>query len=88
MVVDFTGSYCAPCKQLEPILGALANTYRGAIEVLTIDIEEHPDLAQRYGVRSVPTLIAFQGGEVRGQQVGFSHARRVREMFEELAVLE
>lgn len=88
VVVDFTGSYCAPCKQLEPILGDLANEYRDAIEVLTVDIEEHPELAQRYGVRSVPTLIAFHSGQVRGQQVGFSHIRRVREMFEELVVLE
>jgi len=88
VVVDFTGSYCAPCKLLEPILGDLANEYRDAIEVITIDIEEHPELAQRYGVRSVPTLIAFHSGQVRGQQVGFSHIRRVREMFEKLVVLK
>jgi thioredoxin 1 len=87
VIVDFTGARCAPCKLLLPILADLAEEYRGRLEVLTVDIEEHPDLAQRYGVRSVPTLVGFSGGEVRAQQVGFSNARRVRAMFAELAEL-
>lgn len=87
LIVDFTGSYCAPCKQLEPVLAKLAEEFREAIAVVTVDIEQYPELAQRYGVRSVPTLIGFHEGQVRAQEVGFSNPRRVREFFTELARL-
>ena len=87
LVVDFTGSYCAPCKQLAPILATLAEEFGTRVQLMVVDIEEHPALAQRYGVRSVPTLIGFHEGKVRSQQVGFSSPRRVREIFTELADL-
>ena len=85
VVVDFTGAYCGPCELLFPLLADLAEEHQGVVEVWTIDIEEGQELAQHYGVRSVPTLLAFRGGAVRAQQVGFSGPRKVREMFAELA---
>ena len=85
VIVDFTGAYCGPCKLLAPLLADLAEVHQGAVEVWTIDIEQQQELAQHYGVRSVPTLLAFRGTAVQAQQVGFSGPRKVREMFAELA---
>lgn len=85
VVVDFSASYCPLCRRLEPVLADLAARYRGAVAVVAVDTGEAPALAQRYGVRSVPTLLAFKGGEVVAQQVGFSTRRRVEELFASLA---
>ena len=85
VVVKFTAAYCGPCRQLSPVLSSLAADYAGRVRVVTVDIEEQPGLAQEYGVRSVPTLLAFRGGRVVGQQVGYSSPRRVLELFSELA---
>ena len=85
LVVDFTGSYCAPCRQLAPLLARLAERYRGRVEVITVDITERPDLSERYGVRAVPTLVAFAGGRMVAQQIGFGNPRRVEELFAGLA---
>lgn len=84
VIVDFAAPWCGPCVQLDRVLDQLADRYRGRVEVVSVNIEAEPDLAQRYGVRSVPTLLAFRGGTVVGQQVGFSRASRVEELFAEL----
>lgn len=85
VVLEFSAGYCPPCRQLEPIIERLAETYRGAVEVIAIDIEARPDLAQRWGVRAVPTLLALRRGEVVAHKIGFSRAREVEELFAELA---
>ena len=83
VIVDFMGTYCGPCKLLAPLLEELSEQYKD-IEVWTLDIEKQQDIAQHFGIRSVPTLLAFKDGMVTAQQVGFSGPGKVRKMFEEL----
>jgi len=68
--VDFTAAWCAPCKTMEPILGALATEYAGRIRMVAVDVNDEPVLAERYGVRSMPTLVLVRDGREVGRIVG------------------
>jgi len=72
VLVDFGATWCGPCKALAPIVGKIADDYQGKIKVVAVDIDDAPETAKRYGIRSVPTCIVFQGGEKKGQQVGLT----------------
>lgn len=62
VLVDFTASWCAPCQELNPIIEDLAAEYRGRVKVGKLDVDQGMEIANRYGVMSVPTVIAFRGG--------------------------
>lgn len=70
VLLDFSATWCGPCKQLEPIVEQIAEEYQGRLKVGAIDVEESPDTSVRYGVLSVPTLILIKNGELRDQFVG------------------
>lgn len=70
VLLDFSATWCGPCKQLAPIVEELAEEYQGRLKVGAIDVEESPDAAVRYGVFSVPTLILVKGGELVDQHMG------------------
>lgn len=70
VLVDFTASWCGPCRQIAPLVDQLANEYAGRVKVTKIDIDESPATARRFGIRGVPTIYMFKGGEVVAQQVG------------------
>ncbi len=69
VLVKFTGTWCAPCRALQPTLERLVNE-RVEVTVLSVDVDEQQAVAQRFGVRAVPTLIAFRQGRPIGQLVG------------------
>ncbi|HTM46586.1 MAG TPA: thioredoxin [Polyangiaceae bacterium] len=70
VLVDFTATWCGPCKRLAPIVDEVANELVGQVKVGKLDIDESPVIAGKLGVRGVPTLMLFKGGERVGQHVG------------------
>lgn len=70
VLIKFSTRQCAPCKALAPIVDRIAAEVQGRCRVFSVDIDEAPRTAARYGIRAVPTLLAFAGGAPRGQLVG------------------
>ncbi len=69
-LVDFWATWCGPCRMLAPTIEALGEKYAGQANICKVDVDEQPELAQRFGVMSIPTLIAFQDGQPVGKLVG------------------
>jgi thioredoxin 1 len=70
VVVDLWAEWCGPCKMIAPILAEIATEQAGKVTIAKLNVDDHPEIAQRYGVMSIPTLLVFQGGEVRKKLVG------------------
>jgi thioredoxin 1 len=70
MVVDFWAEWCGPCKMIAPTLSEIAVEHAGRITIAKLNVDENPDIAMRFNVMSIPTLLVFQGGEVRKRLVG------------------
>lgn len=70
VLIDFWAVWCGPCKQIAPMVDAVADEYAGKLKVGKMDIDHHQVVPQQYGIRSIPTLLIFKGGKVVGQVVG------------------
>lgn len=70
VVVDFWAEWCGPCKMIAPSLEEISVEMDGKVKIVKLNIDENPDLAAQYGVRSIPTLAMFKGGEVADIKVG------------------
>jgi thioredoxin 1 len=70
-LVDFWAPWCGPCRMVAPIVEELAGEYEGRVKFVKLNTDENPAVSGRYGIRSIPTLLVFKGGEVKGQIVGF-----------------
>lgn len=70
VLVDYWAEWCAPCKMIAPILDELAVQYQGKLRIAKENIEAEPKIAQRYAVRSAPTLMLFRNGRVQAQKTG------------------
>lgn len=82
VLVDFTATWCGPCRQVAPIVDQIADEYEGKLKVTKLDIDDAPATAQKYGIRGVPTLYIFKGGEVVGQQVGAVPKTMIKQLVE------
>ena len=69
-LVDFWAPWCGPCRMISPIIEELANDYEGKAKICKVNTDEAQDLAVRFGVRSIPTMLFFQDGELKAQLIG------------------
>jgi thioredoxin 1 len=70
VVVDFWAEWCGPCKMIGPSLEELSVDFAGKVKIVKVDIDENPEIAAKFGVRSIPTLAIFKGGEVVDLKTG------------------
>jgi thioredoxin 1 len=70
VLVDYWAEWCGPCKMIAPVLDDIAADYAGKLKVVKLNIDENPETPQHYGVRGIPTLMLFKGGEVEATKVG------------------
>ena len=70
VLIDFFATWCGPCRMIAPAIEEIAEEKAGELAVYKVDIDQSPELASRYGIRGVPTLMVFEGGKPVGQIVG------------------
>lgn len=84
LVVDFWATWCGPCRMIAPIIEELAKEYDGKINVGKCDVEECDDIAAQFGIRSIPTILFFKGGEVVDKMVGAASKSKIEDKFKAL----
>lgn len=70
VLVDYWADWCGPCKMIAPILDEIAGQYAGKLKITKLNIDENPSTPPKYGIRGIPTLMLFKGGEVEATKVG------------------
>lgn len=70
VLVDFFATWCGPCKMIAPMIEQVAEEFEGKAAVAKIDVDEEPELAARYGIESIPTVIVFKDGHAVGMEIG------------------
>ena len=84
VLVDFTATWCGPCRMLAPTIDKLSEDMAGKANVYKVDVDENPGLAQRYGIMSIPTIITFNNGEVKEKIVGLAQKSNLENMLNKL----
>lgn len=79
VLVDFFATWCGPCKMIAPVLEKLSSEYTN-VKIIKVDVDQSPDIAGRYGVQSIPTLVMFKDGQPVETQVGFTGEPQLRNM--------
>ena len=70
VLLDFWAEWCGPCKMIAPLLDEVADKYADKLQVVKLNVDENPNTAQKFGIRSIPTLILFKDGAVQAQKMG------------------
>lgn len=79
VLVDFWATWCAPCKMQSPIVEDLAKEYEGKAKVGSLEVDESPQTAQKYGILSIPTLLIFKDGKVVWQGIGLHRREQIKQ---------
>ena len=72
VLIDFYADWCGPCKMMAPVLDELSDELAGKVKIAKVDVDENDELAYKYGIRSIPTLIIFKDGKEAEKIVGFN----------------
>ncbi len=81
VLVDFWATWCGPCRMLAPMIEKIAEEQSGVIKVGKIDVDEEPELAAKYGIASIPTLMVFKGGQVVKTSIGVIPKASIEALF-------
>ncbi|MGM9998595.1 MAG: thioredoxin [Candidatus Bruticola sp.] len=86
VLLDFFAEWCGPCKMLLPVIEEMAETYNGQIKFVKIDTDESPNVARRYEVKGIPTLLIFKNGQPVARSVGYLDKSRLQDFIEQNAL--
>lgn len=81
VLVDFWATWCGPCMMLAPTVEEIAKEYEGKVKVGKVNVDEAVELAKKYGIMSIPTLIIFKNGEISDKVIGFVPKEQIVKMF-------
>ena len=82
ILVDFWAEWCGPCKMIAPLLDDAAEDYADRVTVVKLNIDENPNTPNKYGIRSIPTLMLFKDGNVQAQKLGAMSKKQLTEFLE------
>ncbi len=80
VLVDFWATWCGPCRMVGPVVAEIAEEYEGKVKVGKVNVDEEDELAERFGVQSIPTIILFKNGEEAARNVGFAPKAKLIQM--------
>ena len=83
VLVDFWAVWCGPCRQVAPVVEALAGKWGGTVTVGKVNVDDHPSIAEKYNIMSIPTLMLFKGGAVVERVIGFASQAALEQKFQQ-----
>ncbi|MBN2649657.1 MAG: thioredoxin [Prolixibacteraceae bacterium] len=87
VLVDFYADWCAPCKMMSPIIQQVADKMHDSVKVIKVNVDKNSQAASKYGIRSIPTLMLFQNGEIKWQGVGVLQADQIEQIIKSKSTL-
>ena len=86
VLIDFWAKWCGPCRMVAPIVEELSEEYSGKVNFVKMNTDENPQVPSKYGIRSIPSLLIFKGGELKGTIVGYRPKGEIKKRLEEAMI--